>query len=150
MRAEAAVPDADPELRAQPRRHQGMMRPLHGEGGHGEAGAFARLGPRSQHAHAVDGPQPFVEPRRQSGFVRRNGVPPDPLELVHGRPEGHRAHDVGRAGLLALGWIGPDHLVEVDEVDGTAAGQEGIALFEDPPRPNEGTGAERARRACGR
>ena len=75
--------------------------------------------------------------------MRRDGVPPDPLELVHGRPEGHCAHDVGRAGLLALGWIGPDHLVQVDQVDGATAGEEGIALFEDAPRPNEGTGAER-------
>ena len=56
MRAEAAVPDADPELRAQPCRHQGVVHPVHGEGGHRETGALAGLGPGSEHAHAVDGP----------------------------------------------------------------------------------------------
>ena len=83
-------------------------------------------------------------------LVGRDGVPADPSELVHGRPEGHRADDVGRAGLLALGRIGPDHLVEVDQVDGAAAGQEGIAVLEDPARPDRARRRRRVRTACGR
>ena len=58
-------------------------------------------------------------------------VPADPLQLVHGRAEGDGADDVGRAGLLALGRVGPDHLVQVDQVDGAAAGEEGVAVLED-------------------
>ena len=44
--------------------------------------------------------------------------------------EGDGADDVGRAGLLALGRVGPHDLVEVDEVDGAAAGEERVAVGE--------------------
>ena len=80
-----------------------------------------------EHADAVDGPQPLVQPGRQRGLVGRDGLPADALQLVHGRAEGDRADDVGRAGLLPLGRLGPDDLVEVDQVDGATAGEEGVA-----------------------
>ena len=43
-------------------------------------------------------------------------------------PKATAADHVGRAGLLALGRIGPDHLVEVDQVDRAAAGEERVAV----------------------
>ena len=72
----------------------------------------------------------------------RNGLPADPFELVHGRPEGDGADDVGGTGLLTLGRIGPDDLVEVDQVDGATTGEEGVTVLEDPARPDERAGAE--------
>ena len=59
-----------------------------------------------------------------------DGVPADPLQLVHCRAEGDGADDVGGAGLLAFGWLGPDHLVQVDQVDRAAAGEERVAGLE--------------------
>ena len=55
---------------------------------------------------------------------------PIAVELVDGACQRDGADHVGRAGLLPLGRVGPDHLVEVDEVDGAAAGQERVALGE--------------------
>ena len=132
MGAEAAVPHADPELRAQPGRHQGVVHPLERERRHGQPGPLARTradGP-STRTPSMDR-EPVVQPRRQRALVRRDRLPTDPLQLVHGRPEGHRADHVRRTGLLALGRIGPDDLVQVDQVDRAAAGEERIALLED-------------------
>ena len=42
------------------------------------------------------------------------------------------ADDIGRAGFLAFGRCGPEHLVQVDEVHGAAAGEEGITATGDP------------------
>ena len=144
MRAEAAVPHADPELRAEPGRHQRVVHPVHGEGRHGQTVVVpgAGLGPRSEHVDTLDGAQPVVQLRRQRRLVGTDGVPADPLQLVHGRAEGDGPDDVGRAGLLAFGGFGPDHLVQVDQVDGAPAGQEGIAGLEDAPRADERAGAE--------
>ena len=142
MRAEASVPHADPELRAQPGRHQGVVHPVHGERGHGEAVVRAGRGPRPSTRTPSMAAQPLVQPARQRALVGRDGVPADPLELVHGGPEGDRADDVGRAGLLPLGRIGPDDLVEVDQIDRATAGQEGIAVREDAARPDQRAGAE--------
>ena len=75
-----------------------------------------------------------MQPGRERGLVGPDGVPADPLQLVHGRAEGNGADDVGGAGLLPLGRLGPDDLVEVDQVDGAAAGQEGVAGLERTPR----------------
>ena len=49
------------------------------------------------------------------------------VQLVDGGVEGDGADHVGRAGLLPFGRVGPHHLVEVDEVDGAAAGEERVA-----------------------
>ena len=71
-----------------------------------------------------------------------DGVPADARELVDGGVEGHGAEDVGRAGLLSVGRVGPHHLVEVDEVDGAATGQERVAVGERGSRADEHAGAE--------
>ena len=60
--------------------------------------------------------------------------------LVHGRTEGHGTHHVGGSGLLALGRLGPDDLVQVDQVDGAAAGEERVPGGEDAPRPDQRAG----------
>ena len=55
MRAETPVAHADPELGAQPGRHQGVVHPLHGERHHGQAVVLAGTGvlaPRPEDAHA--------------------------------------------------------------------------------------------------
>ena len=72
------------------------------------------------------------------------------VELVDGRVQRHGADHVRRARLLPVGRVGPHHLVEVDQVDGAAAGEERVAVGERRP------GARRARRrrtgrtSCGR
>ncbi len=71
------------------------------------------------------------------------GVPADGRELVDGGVERDGADHVRRAGLLPLGRLGPDHLVEVDEVDRPAAGEERVAVGEGAPGPDEHAGAER-------
>ena len=141
MRAEAPVPDADPELRAQPGRHQGVVHPVQSERRHGEPVAPGP-GPWAEHAHAVDGPQALVQPGREHVLVRRDRPPADALKVVHGLPEGDRTDDIGRAGLLPLGRIRPDDLVEVDQVHRPAAGEKRIAVLEDLPRADERTGTE--------
>ena len=64
------------------------------------------------------------------------------VERVDGGVQGHGADDVGGAGLFPIGRVGPDHLVEVDEVHGAAAGQEWVALGEGAPWADEHSGAE--------
>ena len=83
--------------------------------------------------------------RRRGELVVVGGdrVPADALELVDGRVERDGADDVRRAGLLALGRVGPHDLVEVDQVDGAAAGQERVAVGEGRPGADEHAGAER-------
>ena len=85
-----------------------------------------RGGARSQDVDAVDGSQSLVQLGRQRRFVVGDRVPADAVELIHGGAEGDGADHVGRAGLLALGWFGPDHLVQIDQVHGAATGEEGI------------------------
>ena len=75
--------------------------------------------------------------------VGADGRPADPLQLVDGGVEGDGADDVGRAGLLPLGRVGPHDLVEVDEIDGAATGQERVAVGERVPRADEDAGPER-------
>ena len=151
MGAEAPVPHADPELRAQPGRHQGVVHALHGERRHGE--------PVVARPTRTDGPStrtpsmarsPSYNRRRQAPSWAGMVVPADPLQLVHGRAEGDRADDVGRAGLLALGGIRPDDLVEVDQVDGATAGEEGVPVARRPAAARSARRRRRARRACGR
>ena len=67
---------------------------------------------------------------------------PMEVELVDGGVEGDGADDVGGAGLLPIGRVGPDHLVEVDQVDGAAAGQERVALGERVPWADQHAAAE--------
>ena len=75
---------------------------------------------------------------------------PIAVELVDGGVERDGADDVGRAGLLALGRVGPDHLVEVDEVDGAAAGEERVALGEAPTAGRSARRRRTVRTSCGR
>ncbi len=75
-------------------------------------------------------------------LVGRDGLPADALQVVHGLPEGHGTDHIGRAGLLALGRIRPDDLVQVDEVDRPAAGEERIAALEHLAGTDQRAGAE--------
>ena len=89
------------------------------------------LGPRPEHAHAVDGAQALVQAAAHSAASWAAMVS-QPMRSSSSMavPEGDRADHVGRAGLLALGRIRPDHLVEVDQVDRAAARQERVAVLE--------------------
>ena len=94
--------------------------------GDGERGVVER---RPEQAHARRS-RPGPSRSRRAELRRRAstiGVPADVVQLVDGGVQRDRADDVGRAGLLALGRVGPHHLVEVDEVDRAAAGEERVA-----------------------
>ena len=71
VRAEAAVAHADPELRAQPGRHQGVVHPVQREGGHAPSPSWplgvSDRGP-STCTPSMDR-KPSYEPCRQSGLV---------------------------------------------------------------------------------
>ena len=64
------------------------------------------------------------------------------LELVDGGVQGDGADHVGRSGLLPLGRVGPGHLVQVDQVDRAAAGQERVAVGEGGAGADQDPGAE--------
>ena len=70
------------------------------------------------------------------------GGQPMRSSFVDGGVESDRAEDVGGAGFFAFGRVGPHDLVEVDEVDGAATGEERVAVGEGASRPDEGAGAE--------
>ncbi len=136
--AEAAVADADGPFGAQAGRHQRVGHALDREGADGQ-GLGVEGG--TEQADAVDGGQTGPEPAGQGRLVGPDGVPADAGEGGQGGLQGDGADDVRGAGLLAFGRLGPDHLVEVDEVDGPAAGQEGVALGEGGPGADEDAGA---------
>ena len=72
----------------------------------------------------------------------RTASQPMPRSVSTAACEGDGPDDVGRPGLLAVGWRRPDHLVQVDEVDGAAAGQERVAGLEEGTGSDQGTAAE--------
>ena len=47
---------------------------------------------------------------------------------------------LGDPASFAVGRLRPDHLVQVDQVDGAATGQEGVTILEGAPRPDQGAG----------
>ena len=133
MCAEAAVPDADRLLGGQSRGHQRVGDALDGEGGD-----WQRLG------RSVPGPRrrtPGIEarPSRSDRAIRRSWLiragQPIAVSVADRGVQGHGADDVRGPGLLPFGRVGPQHLVEVDEVDGTAPGQEWVPLSEGAPGP---------------
>src|SRR5438105_1524849 len=69
--------------------------------------------------------------------------PTDTRQLVNGGMKSDGAKHVGRTGLLPLWRICPHDLVEVDEVDCSAASQEGIPRAERPPWSDENARPER-------
>ena len=132
VRAEASVAHADAELGAEARRHERVVHAGDGEGRDGEP--VRSPGPASARGPSTWTPSMARNPswsRAESAASwARIGVPADPLQLVHGGAEGHRPDHVGRPRLLSFGGLGPDHLVEVDQVDRAAAGQERVAGLE--------------------
>ena len=134
-----------PNSALETRRHQRVVHAIDRERCDGEpvAGLRSDVTARSEHMDAADGTESVVQPCGERRLVGPDGVPADPLQLVHGRPEGDGADDVGGPGLLPLRWLGPDDLVEVDQVDGAAAGEEGVARLERPPRCDQRAGSER-------
>ena len=87
--------------------------------------------------------EPGPKPACQLAVVTLDLRPPDDVELVDRGVQSDGAEHVGGAGLLPLGRIRPDHFVEVDEIDGTTAGQERVTVGERRSRANECAGAER-------
>ncbi len=140
MGAEAAVAHADAVLGAEPGGDQRVGHALDDEGRDRQ-----RLGsPRgAEQPDAVDrrAARRGARPAMASSWARM-AAQPIARQLVDGGVEGDRAEHVGRARLLALGRVGPHHLVEVDEVDGAAAGQERVAAREGRPRADEHARAE--------
>ena len=66
---------------------------------------------------------------------------PDLLQRLAGGGEGDGADHVGRAGLEAVGRVGPDDVVERDELDRAAAVQQRVAVQRHAA--DERAGAER-------
>ena len=96
-----------------------------------------------EHSHAWDHCQPIAHEPADVAVVGDNGRPPDLTECVDGGVQGHGPDDVRGAGLLPVGRVGPNDLVKLDEVDGTAAGKKGIAVGEGAARPDQYAGSER-------
>ena len=140
MRAEATVPDADAELRAQPGRDERVVHSLDGERRDGQRGL---LGRRAEHTDSRDRVEPGPKPACQLAVVTLDLRPPDDVELVDRGVQSDGAEHVRGAGLLPLGRIRPDHFVEVDEIDCTTARQERVTVGERRSRADECTGAER-------
>src|SRR5580700_5809495 len=115
MGTEAAVPNADAEFRTEPSGHEAVVHALDGECRHREIGRV-RGGDRSEDMYALDGPQSPVQLRRERCLMVADVLPADAAQLVHGRAKCNGTDHVGRAGLLSLGWFGPDDLVQVDQV----------------------------------
>ena len=137
--AEAPVTDADAVLCAQPCRDQRVVHTFDGERRDWQG---RRTGTGSEHSDAGDRSKTGAQPLGQLVVVSFDRRPADPLQLIDGRVQGDGTDDVGGAGLLPLGRIGPHDLVEIDEIDGAAASQERIAVGEGVPRADEGAGAE--------
>ena len=89
---------------------------------------------RAEEADAVEGGEAAVEPLGQRPLVGGDRVPADRAQGVDGGVQCDGADHVGRAGLLAVGGCGPDDLVEADQVDGAAPGEEGVPGREQRPR----------------
>ena len=140
VRAEAAVPDADGELGAQPRRDQRVWHVVHDERRDRQR---VGLRGRAEQADARDGGDAVAQLVREARVVRGDRRPADALELARGGGEGERAEHVGRSGFLSIGRGVPDDLVEVDQVDGAAADQERVAVLERRPWADQRAGAER-------
>ena len=128
MGAEAAVADADAVLGAEAGGDQGVGHAVDDERRDRQrrvVGAAGRAGGRPAIAAS-----PCAQLRARGVVVV--GGDRGPADALRARRsaacEGDRAEHVGRAGLLALGRVGPHDLVEVDEVDGAAAGEERVAV----------------------
>jgi len=66
----------------------------------------------------------------EGALVVADRVPADAPELAECARHGECADHVRGAGLLPVRRLGPDHLVEVDEVDRATTGEERLARLE--------------------
>src|SRR5580704_13703774 len=101
MGTEAAVTDGDAPFGAEPGSHQRMVHARHGEGNHGQRG-FATLEAGPEEGDPGDVREALSQAEPERGLVLDDPPPADGPELVDGSVECYRAHDVGRAGLLAV------------------------------------------------
>ena len=128
--AEAPVAHPDAELRAQAGGHQRVVHALDGEGRHRQrVGSRSGVGPSTRTPSMAR--RPSWSRVESAASCSVDGVPADARQLVHGGAEGDGSDHVGRSGLFPIGRVGPDDLVEIDQVDGAAPGQEGVAGGED-------------------
>ena len=88
----------------------------------------------------------------QLTLVVGDGCQTKGFEYLNRPGQGDRAEHVGRAGLLAVGEVGPrDHAIGRDGADGAAADGAGLGgRIEGLARADEDARAERARTSCGR
>ena len=107
----------------------------------GRVGVGRGSGPSSRTPSMAASPD--AQPARPAASWAAMAVQPMRPNSSMAASQGDGADDVGRAGLLPLGRIGPDHLVQIDQVDRAAAGQERVALGEGGPGPDQHAGAER-------
>ena len=148
MRAEAAVPDADRVLGAQDRGDQRIAVAGEREGRHADA-----LGAAGQR-RSVCRPRISRSPsHRRSASARSCSATasmPSSRSRRQAAAERDDADDVRRPGLVALGRVRPDHVVERDELDRAAAGEQRRARVQPPPGGRPARPRRTARRACGR
>ena len=134
MSAETAMPHADTIFCRQSGSHKGVRETFHGEG-RNRQGVGLRI--RPEDAHTWDPRQSLPQEVGEVAIVGDNRWPPQLTKGVDRCVQRHSAHDVRRAGLFPVWRVGPDDLVELDEVDGATTGEERITFRERPARPDE-------------
>ena len=90
----------------------------------GDADAVVVDRPQGEPCEAVDGVQAGVQAGGERALAVGDRVHADASERLAGGGEGDGADHVRRAGLEALGRLGPDDVVERDELDRAAAVQQ--------------------------
>jgi hypothetical protein len=129
--AEASAAHADPVLVSKDGGDEEVRYPLQFEGNRSEA-LSGRLRPRvpvdADAWHLTQAEQGVASELR---LVRRDCIHPDFGQLVQRDPEGDGADDVRAAGLLAIGGLGPDDLIQRHDLDRSTAALFGIPMFED-------------------
>ena len=87
---------------------------------------------------------PLAQPSGQFPFVGGDRVPADAPSSSMAACMATAPTTFGEPASSRSGGVRPDHLVEVDEVDGAAAGQERVARRERRPRADQRARAEGA------
>ena len=142
VRAEAAVANPDCILRAEDRRHEGVMHAVDGERAHAEPVDVESI-PEAEPVQLREIVDLTVEVREQSLLVRSDVRHASALEDRARSAKGDRAHDVRAARLMAIRERRPLDVVGGHVADGAAAGKHRLGVGEHRRRPDQNAAAER-------